>query len=133
MAQSLPLPDHNREPQGTYQVWHKEGDGYVHVANADVGNLLAALTLPLMPLGTPETERLDFLVEGTRQTDFGDVIVNPNGAAYQIVKAGYGPAYRPIDFAPTRRHAVRSFAEIVASNGSHPVQGPVVQQTVRER
>ena len=45
----------------------KEGAGFVHVANADVGNLLAALILPLMPLGTPETERITFLVEGTRQ------------------------------------------------------------------
>ena len=118
MTQKLSFPDHDREPQGRYQVWHKEGEGYVHVANADVGNLLAALILPLMPLGTPETERIMFLVEGTRLTDFGDVIVNPTGAAYQIVKAEHGPTYRAIDFAPSKQQAVRNFAEIVMGTGS---------------
>lgn len=134
MTQTLPLPDNDREPQGRYQVWHKEGEGYVHVANADVGNLLAALILPLMPLGTPETERITFLVEGTRLTDFGDVIVNSKGDAYQIVKAEHGPTYRSIDFAPSKQQqAVRNFAEIVMGTGSQLARGLAGQQVERDR
>ena len=90
------------EPRGTYQVWHREDHGYRHVANADVGNLLAALVLPGMPPGTSGREAVTQLVEGARAATFGDVIVSPSGTAYRIDDGRYGPVFQVVDFTELR-------------------------------
>lgn len=88
------------EPRGTYQVWHKQGDDYRHVVNANVGNLLAALVLPDMKREAEERQNIAELTEGRRPTTFGDVIVNPHGQAYRIDDTQYGPVFQIIHFAP---------------------------------
>ncbi len=86
-----------------FQVWHKEGDGFTHVANVRTGNLLGALVFTLDPKGgrwqdNPEVEAL---VRDARGTTFGDRIVNPDGLAYSIhnfsgIGAGFMEADSPV-------------------------------------
>ena len=80
----------NDEPAGTYQVWHRDGEAYRHVANVEAGNYMAAVVLPLFERGTPGTERVTWLVDSARPATFGDKIVDPSGAAYEIYKPNYG-------------------------------------------
>jgi hypothetical protein len=84
------LPIANEEPAGTYQIWHRDGDAYRHVANVEAGNYMAAVVLPMFKRGTPETERVTWLVEPARPTTFGDKFVDPLGAAYEIYKPDFG-------------------------------------------
>jgi hypothetical protein len=100
------------EPHGTYQVWHRDGDGgtYQHVVSARVGNLLAALVLPDLKKDTPEKDSVAELTEDRRPTTFGDVIVNPYGQAYRIDDTPDGPVFQLIHFTP-EMHRRALFAE----------------------
>jgi hypothetical protein len=96
------IPDFEpREPVGTYQVWHKESDGFRHVANVEGGNLLAAIVLPYINKDEAEYRRVTPLVDDARTITYGDVIVNPEHVAFEIYKeADFGLlAWRQIDFA----------------------------------
>ena len=87
------------EPAGIYQVWHKTDDGYVHAINVDSGNLLGALIMPLVREGQFGGERVTYLIDDARSSTFGDVIVNPEGAAYEIHDyKGMGPGFKEIEF-----------------------------------
>ena len=100
--------DEPQEPVGTYQVWHKEADGFRHVANVEGGNLLAALVLTsFINKDHEEYKRVTPLVDDMRANTFGDVIVNPEHFAYEI----YGDedvdiAFRKIDFAKEQFKAI---------------------------
>ena len=60
---------------------------------------LAALVLPYMNKDEPETKRVTPLVDDARTITYGDVIVNPNHAAFEIYKPHCGgTAFREIDF-----------------------------------
>jgi hypothetical protein len=87
------------EPAGIYQVWHKEDDGFVHAINVESGNLLGALIMPLVRDGEFGGDRVTYLIEVARPSTFGDVIVNPEGAAYEIHDyKGMGPRFKEIEF-----------------------------------
>jgi hypothetical protein len=86
------LPSVNDEPAGTYQVWHRHGEAHRHVANVEAGNYMAAVVLPLVERGAPGSERVTWLVDSARPTTYGDKIVDPLGAAYEIYKPGFGGA-----------------------------------------
>jgi hypothetical protein len=94
------LDSEPQEPVGTYQVWHKETDGFRHVANVEGGNLVSALVLSsLISKEHEEYKRVTPLVDRARANTFGDVIVNPKNVAYEI----YGDddvdiGFRKIDF-----------------------------------
>jgi len=83
-----------------FQVWHKDGDGFTHVANVRTGNLLGALVFTLDPKGgrwqdNPEVEAI---VRDARNTTFGDRIVNPDGLAYSIHNfSGVGAGFKEAD------------------------------------
>jgi hypothetical protein len=83
-----------------FQVWHKDGDRFTHVANVRTGNLLGAMVFTLNPKGghwqdNPEVEAL---VRDARNTTFGDRIVNPDGLAYSIHNfSGVGAGFREAD------------------------------------
>ncbi len=83
-----------------FQVWHKDGDGFTHVANVRTGNLLGALVFTLDPKGgrwqdNPEVEAI---VKDARNTTFGDRIVNPDGLAYSIHNfSGVGAGFKEAD------------------------------------
>jgi hypothetical protein len=88
--------DEPREPSGTYQVWHKEADGFQHVANVECANLLGALVLPYLP---SQSQRVTQMVTELRSFRPGDVIVNPERVAYEIYEPDIGgTAFRQIDF-----------------------------------
>ena len=87
---STKLSISNNEPSGTYQVWHRYGEAYRHVANVEAGNYMAAVVLPLFERGAPGTERVTWLIDLARPTTHGDKIVDPLGAAYEIYKPDFG-------------------------------------------
>jgi hypothetical protein len=78
------------EPAGTYQVWHRLGEQFRHVANVEAGNYMAVVVLPLFKKGTPGTERVSWLVDDARPTGYGDKIVDPLGQAYELYKPDFG-------------------------------------------
>ena len=82
-------PASNDEPAGIYQVWHRNGEAFRHVANVEAGNYTAAVVLPLLKRGTPGTERVSWLVDDARPTGYGDKIVDPLGKAYRALQAGF--------------------------------------------
>jgi hypothetical protein len=99
----------NDEPAGTYQVWHRDGDVFRHVANVEAGNYMAAVVLPLFERGTPGTEGVTWLVDSARPTTYGDKIVDPLGAAYEIYKPEYGgTALRETSIAAGRSNAIEN-------------------------
>ena len=91
-------------PQGRYQVWHNGADGFVPVANVQAGNLLAALVLTINRTDAPwaENEHVVALLPNARSTDFGDVVVNSEGVAYQVQKTRHGLVFAMVDFPPQR-------------------------------
>ena len=99
-----------REPSGTYQVWHKEADGFRHVANVEGGDLVSALVLSsFINKDHEEYKRVTPLVDEVRANTFGDVIVNPRNVAYEIYEhdiAGIG--FRKIDFDKEQFRAILS-------------------------
>jgi hypothetical protein len=98
--------DEPREPSGTYQVWHRDGDWFRHVANVECGNLLGALVLPCLP---SESQRVTKMVAELRPFRHGDVIVNPERVAYEIYEHEmYGSAFREIDFGQEQFKAILS-------------------------
>ena len=87
------------EPVGTYQVWHKEADGFHHVANVEAGNRLAALVLPHINKDHQDYQRVTRLVDDARIFSFGDVIVNPERIAFEVYKPDMGGiGLREVDF-----------------------------------
>jgi hypothetical protein len=87
----------NNEPHGVYKIYHREGNNYEHVANATVGNMLAAMVLPNLMPGAVGTELVNNLGM-KRPTEFGDVIVNPDGQAHEIARDHLGEFFKAIDF-----------------------------------
>jgi hypothetical protein len=102
------MPDlEPREPVGTYQVWHKEGDWYRNVMNIECGNMLAALVLPYVGKDDPHYQRITMLVDEPRTTTFGDVIVNPANVSFEIYKPDFGGVgWRKIDFGKEQFKAI---------------------------
>lgn len=102
-----------------FQVWHKDGESFTHVANVRTGNLLGALVFTLSPKDghwqdNPEVEAL---VKNARATTFGDRIVNPDGLAYSIHNfSGVGAGFMAAD--PPNLKA--RFSEILKSKQSRP-------------
>jgi hypothetical protein len=85
-----------------FQVWHKDGEGFTHVANVRTGNLLGALVFTLSPKEGhwQDNAEVEALVRNSRSTTFGDRIVSPDGLAYSIhnysgVGAGFMAADHP--------------------------------------
>jgi hypothetical protein len=98
--------------RGQYQVWHQSGDGYTPVALVHAGNLLAAtvLTMNRTDAQWQEGEHVTALRPDTRSTTIGDVIVSPEGAAYEIRVTTHGLVFDPVDFPPYREQ-MALFAE----------------------
>jgi hypothetical protein len=102
------LPVGKDEPAGTYQVWHRDGEAFRHVANVEAGNTMAAVVLPLFRRGAPGTERVAWLVDPARPTTYGDKIVGPLGAAYELYKTDFGgTALRETSMAEAKPSASR--------------------------
>jgi hypothetical protein len=88
MADKVPVV--KDEPAGTYQVWHRDGEAFRHVANVEAGNYMAAVVLPMFKRGATGTERVTWLIDSARPTTFGDKIVDPRGAAYELYTPDLG-------------------------------------------
>jgi hypothetical protein len=80
----------SNDPKGTYQVWHRNGEEYRHVADVEAGNYMAAVILPLIKRGEPGSEGVTWLVDNPRSTTFGDKIVDPVGLPWEIYKHPVG-------------------------------------------
>jgi hypothetical protein len=125
------------EPAGTYQVWHRQGDVFRHVANVEAGNYMAALVLPMFKRGAPGTERVTWLIDSSRPTTFGDMIVNPRGTAYELYKPdGGGAALRetslPAAEAPASRDVAPLAEPALPSPGEpppHPWPSEIAEQS----
>ena len=100
------------EESGTYQVWHSSGESYTPVALVHTGNLLGAtvFTISRKDAHWQDGDRVTALVTDGRSTDIGDVIVCPEGVAYEIEATHHGLVFQPIDFPPLREQAA-IFAE----------------------
>ncbi|QJW98494.1 hypothetical protein [Frigoriglobus tundricola] len=98
--------------RGPFQVWHRSGDGFTPVALVHAGNLLAAtvFTMNRTDAHWQDGEYVTALVPDARSTNIGDVIVNPEGVAYQIETTAQGLVFNPIDF-PSNREQQALFAE----------------------
>jgi hypothetical protein len=123
------------EPSGVHQVWHKEGDGYRHVLDANVGNLLAALVLPDLKADGQERAGITERTEERRATTFGDVIVNPAGQAYRLDGTEHGAAFQPIPFAPTtdiQRLFAEQREEVLAAVADGLRAGGLFKEIMRE-
>jgi hypothetical protein len=98
--------------QGRYEVWHREGDDFMAVASVRVGNLLGALVFTMNRKDAPwsDNEQVTALLQNARSTDLGDVIVDPEGVAYQVQNTQHGLVFRPIDF-PQHREQRALLAE----------------------
>lgn len=100
------------EPAGMYQVWHNSQEGYDHVANVECANRFSAMVATLAWQNkAPELERMVTpLVEGARGFAFGDVIVNPEGKAYELHNDKHvGPTFKEVEFSqakPSTWHAI---------------------------
>lgn len=102
-----------------FQVWHKDDEGFTHVANVRTGNLLGALVFTLSPKGGhwQDNPEVDALVKNARSTTFGDRIVSPDGLAYSIHNfSGIGAGFKAADHPDVRAR----FSELLRSrqNGS---------------
>ncbi len=97
---------------GRFEVWQKEGHEFMPVASVRAGNLLAALVYTMNRTDAPwsDNEQVIALLPNARSTDLGDVIVNPEGEAYQIQNTRLGLIFKMIDF-PQHREAKALFAE----------------------
>jgi hypothetical protein len=102
------MSDHNRPltavEREKYQVWHQSSDGFTPVALVSVGNLLGALVFT-MSRTDGHWENGDHVLAlrpDARSTTFGDVIVNPEGVAYEVRATAHGVVFDPIDFPPYR-------------------------------
>jgi hypothetical protein len=98
--------------RGKYQVWHQSADGFTPVALVRAGNLLAAtvFTMHRTDAQWQDGEHVLALRPDARSTNIGDVIVNPEGVAYEIKTTTDGLVFDPIDFQPQREQA-SMFAE----------------------
>jgi hypothetical protein len=98
--------------RGQYQVWHQSSDGYTPAALVSAGNLLAALvfTMSRRDAHWQEGEYVTALVPDARSTNIGDVIVSPEGVAYEIKTTNHGLVFDAIDF-PPHREQMALFAE----------------------
>jgi len=91
--------DEPREPIGTYQVWHKEVDGFRHVANVEADDLLTAVMMPYISEYDQHYRPVTHMVGDARETTYGDVIVNPNHAAFEIYESNVCyVGFRRVDF-----------------------------------
>jgi hypothetical protein len=115
------LPIDNYEPAGTYQVWHRDGEAYRHVANVEAGNYMAAVVLPLFERGTPGTELVTWLAEPARPTTFGDKIIDPLGAPYEIYKPDFGGVALRKTSVPEARQA----STVPRDQASHPTPSQI--------
>ncbi len=105
------------ERQGTYQVWHKNGEIFTRVADVNAGNLLAALvfTMHRKDGSWQDHPRVTTLVGPTRSTDLGDRIVDPDGVVYSIDRTGLGASFREVHVSPEVRETGHlSFASLLA-------------------
>ncbi len=127
-----------------YQVWHKEAEGYVHVANTQATRLVAAIVLP----DFAETQTVLKLAEASRPTTIDDVVISPDGAAYKIAPTTYGgytfvvtdftqerqAAEQRQDFRMGQEEAARgAFFEDILNGRAEPAPEPPKKDTGRER
>jgi hypothetical protein len=98
--------------RGKYQVWHQSAEGFIPVALVSAGNLLAALVFTMNRTDGhwEKGEHVLALQPDARSTTIGDVIVNPEGVAYEIRATTHGLVFDPIDF-PPHREQMALFAE----------------------
>ena len=98
--------DASPQPNGEkFQVWHRSGERFTPVALVRIGNLLGAVVLTMNSVDAhwQDGDRVTALVPDARSTDAGDVIVSPEGVAYEIkVTPHLGLVFDPIDFPPYR-------------------------------
>jgi hypothetical protein len=69
----------------TYQVWYKEDDLYIHVANVQSAELLGAFMRTQHSFGTAnwhDIEGVEPLQDESRSTFYGDVIIDPEGMEF---------------------------------------------------
>lgn len=119
------------EPIGTYQVWHKEGDGFRHVANVEAGNRLAALVLPYIKKDEVEYKRVTLLVDDARTITYGDVIVDPEHVAFEIYKPDFGGiGMRQVDFPQDQFKRILS-EKINAGDGTQSYEKHLNEATER--
>jgi hypothetical protein len=95
---------HSAAEPGRFEVWHRSGDEFTPVAAVRIGNLLGALVLTLSRKDEhwENGEHVVALQSDARSTDIGDVIVSPEGVAYEIRATTHGLVFEPIDFPPYR-------------------------------
>jgi len=96
----------------SYQVWHRSSDGFTPVALVRAGNVLAAIVLTISRTDAhwANNDRVLTLQPDARSTDIGDVIVSPDGLAYEIRATTHGLVFEPINFPPCREQ-MALFAE----------------------
>jgi deoxyribose-phosphate aldolase len=85
-------------------VWHKEDDEWINVAKVQAGNLLAALvfTINRKDASWSDNVQVTAFLPDARSTEVGDVIVNPEGVAYQVQTTHDGLVFQVIDFPQSR-------------------------------
>jgi hypothetical protein len=106
---SMLRDDDPREPIGTYQVWHKEGDGFRHVANVEADDLLTAVMMPYISEDDQHYRPVTHMIGDARETTYGDVIVNPKHFAFEIYKSNVCyVGFRRVDFLQEQFKAILS-------------------------
>lgn len=90
--------------RGRFEVWHKEDDEWINVAKVQAGNLLAALvfTINRKDASWSDNVQVTAFLPDARSTEVGDVIVNPEGVAYQVQTTHDGLVFQVIDFPQSR-------------------------------
>jgi hypothetical protein len=103
-----------------FQVWHKDGEGFTHVANVRTGNLLGALffTLSRKDGHWQDNPEVEALASNVRDTTLGDRIVSPDGLAYSIHNfSGVGVGFKDVDHPDMRAR----FSELLRSKQNRQI------------
>jgi hypothetical protein len=81
------------DPVGVYQVWHRAGKEFHHVADV-TSNYMGAIVMTSVGREHPLARNVTWLVDQARPTTYGDKIVDPLGKAYELHKQEVGPVLR---------------------------------------
>jgi hypothetical protein len=103
------------EKPDQYQVWHREGERFMRVADVGAPNLQSALffTLNRKDMRWPEYENVKAFVESPRSSTFGDVIVDPQGTAYALCNDRESCPHFKETVVPVEREPLKDFKEIL--------------------
>jgi hypothetical protein len=83
------------DPVGVYQVWHRVGKEFRHVADVPGNYMGAIVSTGMVARDHPLAQHVIWLVDQARPTTLGDKIVDPLGHAYELYDhKEFGPALR---------------------------------------